>query len=278
MRLLTFVLGLLWLLLGWWMHSTYMDCCDANLGTASAATAVDNSTALDEELTVIAQKATGPILYDYQSNKAILGDEWDAYKTSVLSGMKGDDKMEITGYYTSDEKAPDGFNNMGEARADEARKALGVTNENAILKGVVSDAKVNKTDKFKGVDFKVIGAKAVSVEETIDDKTIIRFPYNSTNKLSDSAVEDYLDKVAVRVKKSGEKVVLTGHTDSQGREDYNMTLGKKRANIIKNYLTSKGVSSSQITTMSKGESSPIASNSSDAGRAQNRRTELQIIK
>jgi len=269
------------------MHSTHMNCCEANLGTASTGSTVINSDAnsttntakLDKEATVIGKaKATGPILFAFEGKDAILGADWENYKASTLARMKADDKLEIKGYYSSEEKSPKGFNNMGEARAEEARLALGLDNERVILKGVLSNSIVDKNNRFEGVDVSVISGKPKSVEETNDGKIRIRFPYNSTNKLSDSEVEDYLDKVAERVKKSGEKVSLVGHTDSKGKDSYNMTLGKKRADIIKRYLTSKGVKSSQITTSSKGESSPIASNSSEAGRAENRRTELQIIK
>jgi len=79
------------------------------------------------------------------------------------------------------------------------------------------------------------------------------------------------------VKSSGQKVRLTGHTDSLGNDAYNMNLGRQRANIIKNYLMEQGVPSSQIIAQSRGESQPIASNATEQGRAKNRRTELQII-
>ncbi|MCL4165843.1 UNVERIFIED_CONTAM: hypothetical protein GTU68_047178, partial [Idotea baltica] len=91
-------------------------------------------------------------------------------------------------------------------------------------------------------------------------------------------VENYLDDVADRVKKSGERVRLTGHTDSFGDDASNQRLGQNRADIIKRYLVSKGVASSKILTASKGESSPLTTNATKAGRAENRRTELQIIK
>lgn len=275
MRFMSIVFFVLWLILGWWMHSTTMDCCKDKSGT----TQTEETSSVDSKVTdAVVTKASGPILFDYKSNKAQLGDNWDSFKSDWMSRMKDDDKMEIIGYYTADETTPSGFNNMGEARANAARIAMGLEDEQAILKGVLSDSKVNKTDRFKGVDFKVVSGKPASIEETVDDKTIIRFPYNSTNKLSDSAVEDYLDKVADRVKKSGERVRLTGHTDSDGRSEYNLSLGKQRADIIKQYLVRKGVSSSKIITSSKGETKPIASNSTNSGKAENRRTELEIIK
>ena len=70
---------------------------------------------------------------------------------------------------------------------------------------------------------------------------------------------------------------MTGHTDNVGNAAANLTLGQKRADVIKTYLVSRGVASQKIITDSKGSSTPIADNSTDSGRAQNRRTELQII-
>ena len=273
MRLLSIVFFILWLILGWWMYSVNKDCCDAN---TTKSEQMSDSTPIVPKTE--AKAVEGPILFDYKSNKALLGDNWSSYKQSLLDRLKGDDKMEITGYYTKDETTPNGFQNMGEARADAARIALGLDKNRTLLRGVVSDKEVDKENKFQGLNFKPISAKPASIEETVDDKTIIRFPYNSTDKLSDSAVESYLNKVADRVKKSGERVQLTGFTDSDGNADYNISLGKKRAEIIKSYLVGRGVASNKIITSSKGEANPIASNSTATGKAQNRRTELQIIK
>lgn len=70
-------------------------------------------------------------------------------------------------------------------------------------------------------------------------------------------------------------VEITGHTDSVGTQDYNLALSKRRANSVKSYLASNGVSQG-IMTQGKGESQPIADNDTAAGRAENRRVELKI--
>ena len=57
-----------------------------------------------------------------------------------------------------------------------------------------------------------------------------------------------------------------------------MSLGQRRADIIKRYLIDQGVPANQITALSKGELDPVADNGTKAGMAKNRRTELQIIK
>jgi OOP family OmpA-OmpF porin len=67
---------------------------------------------------------------------------------------------------------------------------------------------------------------------------------------------------------------IDGHTDSVGPEDYNLGLGKRRADSVKGYLVSKGVRSSRLTARSFGETRPVASNDTDEGRQTNRRVEL----
>ena len=67
-------------------------------------------------------------------------------------------------------------------------------------------------------------------------------------------------------------LTLEGHTDSQGAAEYNRDLSQRRANTVKNYLTSSfGIATSRITAVGYGEERPVASNDSAAGRAQNRR-------
>ncbi len=71
-------------------------------------------------------------------------------------------------------------------------------------------------------------------------------------------------------------LVIVGHTDAVGSDDYNMGLSRRRANAAADYLMSQGVSSARVTTVGKGEREPIASNDEDYGRQQNRRVEVAI--
>ncbi|MBN8482830.1 MAG: OmpA family protein, partial [Xanthomonadales bacterium] len=73
------------------------------------------------------------------------------------------------------------------------------------------------------------------------------------------------------------KVELSGHTDAIGTDAYNQKLSERRAQIVHDYLTSHGVSASQITgVVGYGESKPIDTNDTKEGRARNRRTELGV--
>ena len=71
-------------------------------------------------------------------------------------------------------------------------------------------------------------------------------------------------------------VKVDGHTDNVGSKEYNQKLSERRAEAVANYLKEKGVNSTQISTEGFGFSKPIASNDTEEGRAQNRRTELKF--
>lgn len=71
-------------------------------------------------------------------------------------------------------------------------------------------------------------------------------------------------------------VVIKGHTDSAGSEDFNQRLSEGRADRVRNFLISEGVAPARITAIGLGESLPISTNAHESGRAQNRRVEIEI--
>lgn len=87
-----------------------------------------------------------------------------------------------------------------------------------------------------------------------------------------------LDQLAsVLVKYPKTTITVAGHTDNTGRPDYNLKLSERRANAVKFALADRGVQSSRIATMGFGADSPVASNVTPDGRAENRRVELHIV-
>ncbi|WP_137680416.1 OmpA family protein [Aurantiacibacter suaedae] len=69
---------------------------------------------------------------------------------------------------------------------------------------------------------------------------------------------------------------VMGHTDSTGSDQYNLDLSRRRANSVTNYLASRGVSRARIELIGYGEQYPVADNTTESGRAQNRRVEIRI--
>ena len=66
-------------------------------------------------------------------------------------------------------------------------------------------------------------------------------------------------------------VTIEGHTDSIGTAEYNLSLGERRANAVRDYLLNRGIAAARLRTVSYGEERPIADNNTAAGRAMNRR-------
>jgi OOP family OmpA-OmpF porin len=87
-----------------------------------------------------------------------------------------------------------------------------------------------------------------------------------------------LDELANRLSSMRlEVVVATGHTDSVGTKKYNQGLSLRRAQAVKTFLEEKGLPVEKIFTTGKGEAQPIATNKSRAGRAKNRRVEVEVV-
>jgi OmpA-OmpF porin, OOP family len=74
-----------------------------------------------------------------------------------------------------------------------------------------------------------------------------------------------------------EVIIAVGHTDSVGGDAYNQKLSVKRSEAVKAYLVSKGIEKNRVYTEGKGESQPVADNKTDAGRAKNRRVEIEVV-
>lgn len=86
-----------------------------------------------------------------------------------------------------------------------------------------------------------------------------------------------LDRIAASLRQYPETVVrIEGHTDSVGSEQLNMQLSSRRAEAVKNLLVQRGIDSSRMEVVAFGESSPIATNATEAGRQMNRRVVVVI--
>jgi len=104
----------------------------------------------------------------------------------------------------------------------------------------------------------------------------ITFAFDSANL--QPQFRPVLDNVAQTLNEYNQTVIeVAGHTDSVGTEAYNQQLSVQRANSVAGYLSSRGVSQQRMIVTGAGETRPIASNDTEAGRAQNRRVEITIV-
>ena len=100
---------------------------------------------------------------------------------------------------------------------------------------------------------------------------VVRFAFNKSNLTAD--VRQGLEAVADCMQLGG-TIVIEGHCDERGTEEYNLALGDRRARAVKTYLGSLGVPSSKLRVVSKGEAEPIDPRSTESAWAKNRRAEF----
>jgi OOP family OmpA-OmpF porin len=105
--------------------------------------------------------------------------------------------------------------------------------------------------------------------------TGINFAFDSSALDKDSQV--LLERAVDNLKRNPQmKVLIEGHTDSVGPEDYNMGLSLKRAKAVEEHIVSQGIAEERMDIKGLGESDPLASNDTPEGRAQNRRVEFVV--
>jgi outer membrane protein OmpA-like peptidoglycan-associated protein len=96
-------------------------------------------------------------------------------------------------------------------------------------------------------------------------------------ELSAQSKQELADLAKILNKYPDTDILIEGHTDSSGPEDYNLTLSEKRAKAVASYLASLGVDPRRFTTVGYGELQPIADNDTPEGRQKNRRVDIAIM-
>jgi peptidoglycan-associated lipoprotein len=96
------------------------------------------------------------------------------------------------------------------------------------------------------------------------------FDYNSADL--DSDAQELLQDQVAWIKQHKVSVTIEGHADERGTREYNLALGEKRAQAVKNFLTQMGVDSANVSTISYGKERPAVVGSNDGAWSQNRRS------
>lgn len=109
------------------------------------------------------------------------------------------------------------------------------------------------------------------------DLAVKSIQFNSGSDVLKQSSYASLNQVAQLMEENDFNLTLSGYTDNTGRADSNLELSKRRANAVKQYLVDKGIDASRLTADGYGIANPIADNNTRAGRAQNRRVELEIV-
>lgn len=230
------------------------------------------------------EEISNPYSLAFQDNDAtpITGESIDSLLAAINAGADGNNVLEITGYFYETEAAPGGSETMGFARAENIRQQFfpELPAERIRLRSRRRSGPPPGEPYFEaaGFDWKAAADTQDPPIEDLGDSMLVRFPYNSVEQIVDSSVENYLEKLAVRVQQTGERINLTGHTDNIGSDEYNDDLGIRRARAIRNLLVARGVPETQISLASRGETDPVDTNTTEDGRSNNRRVEIRLLK
>jgi outer membrane protein OmpA-like peptidoglycan-associated protein len=224
-----------------------------------------------------------PLVFKWADPTAITRPTFQAYRDSILGKLPTDQLLEIVGLYFKDEQTPAGAANMGLARATKVKELLSgllPAERLVVTSRLIAEQEGVRTKPFVGAEFNFkVPPKGDEVEIVEVDNTItILFPYGKSVKEANQRVDDYLEKLAARLKQTKETVSITGHTDDSGTIEFNQKLGLSRAGHIRDILLQKGISTERMTIASKGETEPVASNDTEEGSRQNRRVVLVLNK
>jgi outer membrane protein OmpA-like peptidoglycan-associated protein len=161
-------------------------------------------------------------------------------------------------------------------------KVAGSTAKGAIIGAVVGGAAgaiigAQMDKQAKELELSVKGAKVERVGEGIQVTFESGLLYDFDSDVVRPEARTNLHELAVSLEKyPGSDVLILGHTDQLGSGAYNQGLSERRANSAATYLTSQGVSGTRVGTRGLGETEPVATNETEAGRQANRRVEVSI--
>lgn len=156
------------------------------------------------------------------------------------------------------------------------------TAEGAILGAVVGgaagvvigdymDDQAKELEAVEGADVERVGE---GIKVTFDSGILFAVDKHDLTPASKTALAKMAD---VLNEYDDTDIMIEGHTDADGSDDYNQTLSERRAQAVKAYLAALTVAPSRMTTVGYGESQPVADNSSSSGKSQNRRVEVVIV-
>ncbi|MDP6437699.1 MAG: OmpA family protein [Gammaproteobacteria bacterium] len=165
----------------------------------------------------------------------------------------------------------------GDDSAERKRRALKLAGIGAIAGVAVGSYQDRQEAELR----QRLGGSGVSVTR-IGDNITLNMPGNITFGVDEASINtnfyDVLDSVAIVLNEFESTFVeVAGHTDSTGSEQYNLGLSQSRAASVVTYLGRQQVRTDRMISVGAGESLPVASNATPAGRQQNRRVEITIV-
>ena len=254
-KTLAFLLFLLFLILAWFSWQWYKDtvvCCGDDVAPASVQ--------------------YGPLIFDCDTGEVITNDLWPEKKREILAQRTDEKKLLLIGPYFGSESEEAGINRAEQVKALFTELPSAEIYTDTRNGGDCESSKINMLHELY---YKWVARNDDVIEHL--DRTMVLYKYDSDDEISGKNVLDYFAELSGILKATGDKVMITGHTSSEGEETYNEELGLKRAQEYKNHLISLGVDEDQISIQSKGETMPFVPNDTEEGRKMNRRVEIHIF-
>lgn len=215
-----------------------------------------------------------PLLFEETSFEPILDLSIQEFIDNIIQQSNEDQKLQITGFYSPTEQSGLDYD-LGLARASELKKML--LNELPedrieIFTDTISNFILYKNDLIEAVTYEWV--------DGYEPETVPADYYLLEHDTKVVKVEDFqslIERIGERLKLSGETIIIRGHTDSNGDDEYNFKIAHRNAKKIRDVLRKLGVDRNKIKTSSQGEDVPVADNETEMGRLENRRIEIEII-
>ena len=233
----------------------------------------------DDATLAAGAQSSGVPLFKWNMNKPVEDANFASWKKALLAKGGQGDTLVITGHYRSGEA--DG-QKLALARAAAIRDMLAPefpASRVRLAAAMINDGLLENGDPKESAAFswsKMVLKKEDSAIIESDKDVILLFPFNSTEKEHDPKVDAYLKEMCEKHQSDATTFVVTGHTDDVGEAPSNISFGLKRAQSVAKILKDNGIASSRIQTGSKGEAEPVADNSTEDGRHQNRRVVITV--
>jgi outer membrane protein OmpA-like peptidoglycan-associated protein len=171
---------------------------------------------------------------------------------------------------------------IGAAAGAGVGAAIGKSARGAIIGAVVGGAAGavighQMDQQAKELQQNIPGATVTRVGEGIAVSFASGLLYDfDSDRIKPTAAQNLKTLAASLGKYPNTDVLIVGHTDATGSDDYNMALSERRATSAQNFLVGEGVAPSRLRASGRGETEPIASNDTESGMSQNRRVEVAI--
>jgi outer membrane protein OmpA-like peptidoglycan-associated protein len=161
-----------------------------------------------------------------------------------------------------------------EARTNEAEKAAAAAKEQAAAAEAARQQALSAQAQAEDVQRQLADLQAKQTDRGMV-LTLGDVLFDTSKATLKPGAESVMDRVATFMEKNPDtKVVIEGHTDSRGSDEYNQELSRRRAEAVADALASRGIDRGRVAAVGKGEGLPVASNDTTAGRQQNRRVEI----